>query len=202
MSPEVQIRVRRALVALAAHAEAPPSDIRHAAVAVLLRGAELDDLEVLLMRRAEREGDRWSGQIGLPGGHEEEEDEDLLATARRESREEVGIDPGGPDAQHFGAMPSIQARARGARLPLFITPHVFHRPEPEEPTLGPEADEAFWLPLGRARAGDLDEPFRYEHEGVIHKLPSWNFEGRTIWGMTHGILSRFAAALESDGIAQ
>ena len=42
--------------------------------------------EILLMRRAQREGDRWSGQIGLPGGHAEDFDEDLVATARRESR--------------------------------------------------------------------------------------------------------------------
>lgn len=196
MTPEDEIKVRSALATLVKGAEAPPPDIRHAAVALLLRGAELDDLEVLLMRRAEREGDRWSGQIGLPGGHEEEADEDLAATARRESREEVGIDPGTDDARHFGAMPAVQARARGARLPLYITPYVFHRFEPEEPELGPEADEAFWLPLRLARSGELDEPFRYEHEGVIHKLPSWRFEGRTIWGMTHGILSRFTNALD------
>ena len=196
MSPDVADRIERALVSLRDGAETPPTDIRNAAVALLLRGSRLDDLEVLLMKRAEREGDRWSGQISLPGGHEEEEDDDLVATARRESREEVGVDPGSENARIFGSMPSIQARARGARLSLYITPVVFHRPAPEEPTLGPEAAEAFWLPLGLVRSGEIDQPYRYEHEGVVHKLPSWRFEGRTIWGMTHGILSRFMTALE------
>ena len=47
---------------------------------MLLRFRE-DGPEVLLLTRAEREGDRWSGQIGLPGGREEEGDEDFPAEA-------------------------------------------------------------------------------------------------------------------------
>lgn len=189
-------RIVRSLEAMHADAEPVPTDVRRAAVAVLLRGASLHEAEALLMKRAEREGDRWSGQIGFPGGHEEPDDADLVATARRESVEEVGVDPGGDGATTFGRMPSFQARARGARIPLYITPIVFHRAEPEPPTLGPEAAEAFWLPLAAARSGELDRPFRYEHEGVIHKLPSYHFEGRTIWGMTQGILRRLLESLE------
>ena len=44
-----------------------------------------------ILQRVEREGDRWSGQVSFPGGREEDEDVDLLATAVREVREEVGI---------------------------------------------------------------------------------------------------------------
>jgi 8-oxo-dGTP pyrophosphatase MutT (NUDIX family) len=173
-----------------------PEDAREAAVAVLFTGETLPDYSVLLMRRAFRETDRWSGQIGLPGGHAEEEDADLIATARRESREEVGIDPlDGEGAVHIGSLPPVQATSRAQRLPLYITPIVFYRPAVEEPVCGPEADEAFWLPITPASNGSLHEDYRYEHEGLVHKLPSWNFEGRTIWGMTHGILHRFFDAL-------
>ena len=75
--------------------------------------------------------------------------------------------------------------------------HPSHHPAPPRPVLGPEASEAFWLPLAPALAGELDEPFRYERGEVVHRLPSWRFEGRTIWGMTHGILSRFGDALRA-----
>ena len=170
---------------------------RRAAVALLLRGGSTAELEVLLMRRAVRAGDRWSGQIGLPGGHEEDSDATLEATARRESVEEVGVDPGATGGRMLGRLPAVQARARGERLDLFITPFVFHHPAPSTPVLGPEASEAFWLPLAPAISGAFDEPYPYEHGEVIHKLPSWSFEGRTIWGMTHGIVSRFGQALQS-----
>ena len=56
---------------------------RRAAVAAVLR-FDRDAAELLLMRRAERDGDRWSGQVSMPGGREEAADADLVATAVRE----------------------------------------------------------------------------------------------------------------------
>ncbi len=190
-----QARVAAALDALHQNAEAPPTDVRRAAVAVLLRGPSLHAAEVLLMQRAMREGDRWSGQISLPGGHEEPEDTDLIATARRESVEEVGVDPGEPHATVFGAMPTVQARASGERIGLYITPVVFHRREVGPTVLGPEAAGAFWVPLASLNSSELERPYRYRHREVVHVLPSWEFQGHRIWGMTHGILSRFVSAL-------
>src|SRR5438445_8203050 len=62
-----------------------------AAVMIILRHGERG-LEVLLGERRKREGDPWSGQIGLPGGRHHTEDGTMLATALRETREEVGIE--------------------------------------------------------------------------------------------------------------
>lgn len=197
-----EARLRAAIERLRGTGETVPENAREAAVAVLLRGSGLDDFSVLLMRRAYRETDPWSGQIGLPGGHVEEIDDDLVATARRESVEEVGVDPmGGSEAIHLGALPVLQATSRAKRMPLFITPIVFYRAEVEEPTCGPEADEAFWLPMRMALSGVLDADHRYEHKGLVRMLPSWRFEDRTIWGMTHGILTRFFQALDRNGPA-
>lgn len=195
MTDPISETVKAAIRRLDGSGEVPTASARRAAVALLLRGESAGDLEVLLMRRAHRAGDRWSGQIGLPGGHAEAADESLVATARRESVEEVGVDPGAGAGRLIGELPSVQARARGERLDLFITPFVFHHPAPASPLLGPEASEAFWLPLAPAISGDFDETYRYQHGEVIHRLPSWRFEGRTIWGMTHGIVSRFGSAL-------
>src|SRR6266496_2904631 len=60
-----------------------------AAVALLHARAPAES--VLLMRRAEREGDSWSGHWSLPGGRREPGDSDLLDTALRELEEECGI---------------------------------------------------------------------------------------------------------------
>src|SRR5262245_1701845 len=76
--------VRRALEGRAAdsalHLDTP---LRQAAVAAILRDKP-HGTEVLLIRRAARDGDPWSGHMAFPGGQREPEDRDLLTTAERE----------------------------------------------------------------------------------------------------------------------
>ncbi|MEQ1890904.1 MAG: CoA pyrophosphatase [Planctomycetota bacterium] len=165
---------------------------RLAAVAILLRGSEP---EVLLMRRSERAGDRWSGQIGLPGGHRDEGDADLVATAVRETREEVGLDLG-REAEHLGALPAVQAKARGFLLPMWITPVVFVARGELAPVPGPEATEAFWFPLARARRGELAATHTYRRGEEERVLPAWAFDGRVVWGLTYEILGGFLRVLD------
>ena len=144
--------------------------------------------EVLLLRRAQREGDRWSGQIGLPGGHADPEDADLLATAVREAREEVGLDLAS-EATLAGRLAPVQAKARGVLLPMWITPFVFCASGELDARAGPEAVEVFWFPLSRARAGELAWTHRYRREDEERALPAWRFEERVVWGLTYEILA-------------
>jgi 8-oxo-dGTP pyrophosphatase MutT (NUDIX family) len=170
-------------------AETPTEETtRRAAVAIVLRAPAAP--EVLLMRRAEREGDRWSGQIGLPGGHVDPLDADLRATALREASEEVGLDLE-RDARTLGHLPAVQAKARGRLLPMWITPFVFSATAALEPRPGPEAVEAFWFPLARARDGELAWTYRYWRETEERVLPAWKFEERVVWGLTYEILTGF-----------
>lgn len=60
-------RVERALAARPGVPAARDGTFREAAVALVLRPVAADAAEVLLIRRAERADDPWSGQIGLPG---------------------------------------------------------------------------------------------------------------------------------------
>jgi 8-oxo-dGTP pyrophosphatase MutT (NUDIX family) len=176
-------------LAARSQASAPAAEpTRRAAVAIVLRGATLG--EVLLLRRPERAGDRWSGQIGLPGGHADAGDEDLAATARREAREEVGLDLA-RDARLLGALGPVQAKARGQLLSMWITPFVFAATRALEPRTGPEAAETFWLPLEPARAGELAWTHRYQREDGERVLPAWRFEERVVWGLTYEILAGF-----------
>src|SRR5260370_30681157 len=86
-------------------AETP--DARPAAVSLsLIEGAA--GLEALFIKRAVIAGDPWSGQVALPGGRREPADQDLLAPARRETREEEGVDLPRVDrlGQHDYGLPS------------------------------------------------------------------------------------------------
>lgn len=163
-----------------------PDDHRRAAVAMALRGGR-HTCEVLLMQRAENAQDRWSGQVSLPGGHAEVVDSDLVETAIRETREEVGLELGA-GADVLGALPPVQARARGLLLPTSILPVVFAAPSHAELVLGPEAAAAFWFPLDRAASGELDSEHVCDREERPLRFPSWKFEERTVWGLTHRML--------------
>src|SRR2546422_965788 len=109
---------------------------------VILRGGPRG-LEVLLGERTKREGDPWSGQIGLPGGRHRDEDPTMLATALRETKEEVGIDLEGR-AEILGHMPP---RAPGNKPEVLVVPYVALATEPIEATPGPEMASVFWVPL-------------------------------------------------------
>ena len=100
-----------------------------AAVAFLLREAR-DGIEVLFIHRAEHPQDPWSGQMGLPGGRSEEGDADLLATAIRETREEIGVDLS-LDSQTLGRLDEIQAIHRGGPVDRTITPFAFQLRSPD-----------------------------------------------------------------------
>ena len=56
------------------------------------------DPEVLFIKRATRKGDRWTGQIALPGGKREPDELDDQSTSVRETKEEIGLDL---DEDHF-----------------------------------------------------------------------------------------------------
>ena len=167
-----------------------------AAVAALVR-YDRGCPEVLLMERAVRPLDRWSGQIALPGGRASLADPDLFATVVRETREEVGRDLA-RSARCLGALPRRPAIARGRRQSFGVTPYVFAALEDEPLELGPEAADAFWLPLDLAARGSLDSVHAYTDGEIARELPCWRLEltserkpegaERCIWGMTYFML--------------
>jgi 8-oxo-dGTP pyrophosphatase MutT (NUDIX family) len=123
------------------------SEEMDAAVAVVhARGPQES---VLLIRRAEREDDPWSGHWSFPGGRRHAGDPDLLHAALRELEEECGIRL--TRERLVAELPRRMARRRqGAPVP--VTPFVF-RVESELAAVpdGREAVETLWAALGYLR---------------------------------------------------
>ncbi len=190
----------------------PPADgQRRAAVAALLHHGE-HGLAVLLMKRAERTGDPWSGQVSLPGGRHEPDDPDLHTTAVREAEEELalGLTTG---ARYLGRLAALHPRS-GGPAGMEVTPFVFVTDAPPTPRLGAEAAAAFWLPIPLVLAGSLDGTYDWPNEASGARLrsdaiarqpvgpgppapmrfPCWQWQGFTIWGLTMRIVGELLAA--------
>ena len=175
----------------------PPADDARAAVAVIFRAPrDHHEAQVLLIRRAEREGDPWSGHMAFPGGKRDATDASLLVTALRETSEEVGLDLES-HARFVARMPSIPAMIRSNRNSMLVTPFIFamHTDEHPEFVLSPEVVETYWVPIGPLARGETALTFPYVHEGKTLQLPGFSVHDRIVWGLTHRMLTMFFAAI-------
>lgn len=163
-------------------------DARPAAVALVLADVPGGDLEILLIRRAERADDPWSGQIALPGGRYDPADRDLLATAVRETREETGVDLSA--AEGLGPLDDLYPRTP-TLPPVVVRPFVFAVPRRVALVPSDEVQRAFWLPLARLADPDVRREVTLTLRGAKRTFPAYLVNGEVIWGMTERILSPF-----------
>jgi len=104
---------------------------------------------VLLIRRAERAEDPWSGHWSFPGGRCDPEDTGPSQTALRELEEECGIRLG--RERLAGTLPLAIARRRVGPY-LRVAPFLFRVDGEMSVVLDPrEAVEAVWEPLSHLR---------------------------------------------------
>lgn len=156
--------------------------------AVLVPLVMRDELTVLLTQRTQQLSNH-AGQVAFPGGKQDAEDRDAMATALREAQEEVGL-----DASHvevLGNLPSYQTGTAFVVTPVvgLVQPHLSLRPNPEE------VDQVFEVPL-RFLLDPANHRRHYlEWQGQRREWFSmpYNDAGheRFIWGATAGMLRNF-----------
>lgn len=178
------------------------SETRHAAVSAIVRPGRDVGPEVLLIRRSEHPSDPWSGHMAFPGGRRDEQDPDLVATAVRETREEVGLDLGAHGELLGRLDDEIPGSARGLETRLVVRPFVWV--VREVPTLVPcsvEVDEIHWAPIAPMMRGERQAHFEYVWKGQPLTFPGFRVgEGeraRVVWGLTHRMLTTLFARLEA-----
>ena len=75
------------------------------------------DAEVVFIKRAARQGDRWTSHVALPGGKRDPGDADDKAVAVRETVEEIGLDLNSPDALFVGNLPERVVSTSWGKVP-------------------------------------------------------------------------------------
>lgn len=140
-----------------------------------------EGVSVLFTQRTSHLTDH-GGQISFPGGRAEPQDAGPVATALRETREEIGL-------------PAERVRVIGI-LPLYrtvtrfeITP-VVGLVEPPFPLALDEFEvaEVFEVPLAHFLDPAHHESHAYEYLGTSRTYFAMPYQGRFIWGATAGML--------------
>ena len=166
-----------------------------AAVALVLRPAAPGS-EVLLIERARREGDPWSGHMAFPGGRQDPEDPDARVTAERETLEEVGLDLAG--AELVGRLDDLEGRHAGRPTGLVISAFVYHVSAPPPLVCNEEVSEAFWVSLASLRTPERRVDYRFRHELGALALPGIQVgasPSHVVWGLTYRFFESFFALL-------
>ena len=161
-----------------------------AGVMVLLYPAN-GEYHILLNKRTNYV-DHHKGEISFPGGAWEPRDESLMATALRETHEEMGVLP--EDVDVLGELDDTPTSSR-----FLISPYVGaipkqYRFKPSEL----EVAEILEVPVSTLLD---DECVRDEVRiagGRLINSPAYSFQGHLIFGATARILNRFLQLLETD----
>lgn len=123
-----------------------------------------------------------AGQIAFPGGRPEEADRDVIATALRETQEEIGLDPA-----HVETLGYVEPYRTGTGY--LITPVVGLVAPYEALTINHhEVADAFEVPfdfLMNAGNHRIDTKFWRGADRRYYAMP---YEERYIWGATAGII--------------
>jgi 8-oxo-dGTP pyrophosphatase MutT (NUDIX family) len=169
-----------------AHQPAAPSDdpsLIWAAVTVVITP---DPDSILLIRRADRPGDPWSGHMALPGGRREVADQDLLATAIRETREELGLELS--RRRFIGSLDDVVPRTP-VLPPVAVRPFVFVVPDRLPLTLNHEVAAARWVGLDELQHPERRHLVTLEVAGATREVPAFRLDEGVVWGMTERILA-------------
>ncbi len=146
--------------------------------------------ERLLLTRRSQALRRQPGDIAFPGGAVDAEDSSPLATALRESYEEVGLVS--DDVTVLGQMDE-----RGTVTGFRISPFVATVEGPYPFRTNHEVEAFFEVPIDALRdPGVLEVEPRRLPDGSIRDVYHYHFEGHDIWGITGQLIKEFLDLIE------
>jgi 8-oxo-dGTP pyrophosphatase MutT (NUDIX family) len=166
-----------------------PGTPRKAAVVAIFRAAPPESLgstpgepELLLIRRAEVEGDPWSGHVAFPGGRMDPEDDGPVGAALREVQEELRLDLAshGRILGELSGQPTLPQLGRQMLVHPYVA--VLDRPVPLHPN--GEVAHVLWVPWRHLVQGEGRGTMRWQLQGRELVLPCRRLQGEVLWGMT------------------
>ncbi len=125
------------------------------------------------------------GQISFPGGVQDPGDRDLLATALRETEEEIGLKPA--EAEVLGTLNPVSTTTG-----YFINPFVAVIPYPYDFHINrQEVNRLLMFPLAAFCVPERWSSGPYQYKDQIVQVCCWKYQGTVIWGATARMLLDF-----------
>ena len=160
---------------------------RLAAVLVIIYGSE----STIIMTQRPKTMNLHAGEISFPGGTWKQDDDiDLLATALRETREEIDLDIS--RQQVIGQLGHVTTLNSGFTITPFVTM------QSDIPTLKPnsEIEEILRIPLFpllKTLADDIDPSHK-----SIQEMYTFRYRDKIIWGASARILKQMTNLLSNE----
>ena len=159
-----------------------PVPSKRAAVAISVRSG-VSGPEILMIQRAVRQGDPWSGHMGFPGGRKDESDASDMACAKRETREEIGF-----DLDIYGELvcqlSDVNTGWRADRPEMLVAPFVFKVDSTPVFELNHEVDDTLWVPLSFLLNDANRSRHQWDWRGEVLESDAFTFDDRLIWGLS------------------
>jgi 8-oxo-dGTP pyrophosphatase MutT (NUDIX family) len=163
---------------------------RRAAAVLVPIVTRADGLSILFTRRTEHLA-QHAGQISFPGGGVDPGDRDAVATALRETQEEVGIDP--VQVRPFGYLDCLETVSGFCVTPVVAELDANYRatPNPQEVAEVFEVPLVFFLDPTNLRRRRVD------YRGRPRDIFEFLHDGKNIWGVTAAILVSLVRRMEA-----
>jgi len=186
--PDVQRRFAPFPHVLGWKPEDRPADARHAAALLLLYPGASGPTIPLTVRRGDLP--HHPGQVSLPGGRLDTDEEPLRA-ALREAYEEIGIDIDG--VRVLGALSTVWIAASNHLVWPFVGT-IDERPAFQ--LAAREVDALVEVPVRELRDRTRVKLDRRTRDGRPVDVPVLDLGGQQVWGATAMILGEFAALFD------
>ena len=124
------------------------------------------------------------GEVSFPGGKFEKQDINLLATAVRESEEEIGIKK--LNLEHLGKLPYLISKHN-----IEVHPFIAALKEDQEFIANEEIESIFSVPVSYLKNNQNAHIHEFNRQNHNVRISTWHYNEYVIWGLTAMIAAEF-----------
>ncbi|WP_297925204.1 CoA pyrophosphatase [uncultured Agitococcus sp.] len=163
----------------------PNDSAQHKADAAVLMAMTREDIPRLILTQRAAHLKSHAGEVAFPGGKRDKTDSSLIYTALREAQEEIDLNP--QDVEVVGELGIFTSR-----VGIKVKPIIGLLEDIPQLTPSPdEIDSIFTVPLDVFLQQKPNYQHKIKYMGLSIPVPSFNYQGYVIWGLTGFMIVEF-----------